>query len=155
MEDAEAEYGMPFWDVIKGFAADGYGVKATAEILGYGSSSNLRRMMQRHGVEINFRRGQETITAIEARAERKGKPATEAQLKATRIASAANPCYIYLEYKGIKDTIAGHAKRVGLSVSTARKRYERNKDPAYVFSLGKHYKLNASGKGWHEHALRF
>jgi len=53
IEQVEAEYGEPFWEVVRGYAADGYGCDTTAGILGYSSPSSFRRLIKRHGVVID------------------------------------------------------------------------------------------------------
>lgn len=52
--EVEAEYGEPFWDVVRGFAADNYGCNTTARILGYAASKSLRSLIKSHGVQIDF-----------------------------------------------------------------------------------------------------
>ena len=42
----EAEYGEPFVDVLKGFAAMGYGIDTTARILEY-DTAGFRRLLKR------------------------------------------------------------------------------------------------------------
>ncbi|QNJ57431.1 CRISPR repeat binding protein [Pseudomonas phage Dolphis] len=52
MREVEAEFGEPFWDVVRGFAADGYACDTTARILGYQSPRQFRSLIKRHQVEI-------------------------------------------------------------------------------------------------------
>lgn len=54
IKQVEAEYGEPFWEVVRGYAADGYGCDTTAGILGYSSPSSFRKLIKRHGVTINW-----------------------------------------------------------------------------------------------------
>ena len=54
IEQVEQEYGEPFWEVVRGYAADGYGCDTTAGILGYSSPSSFRRLIKRHGVVIDW-----------------------------------------------------------------------------------------------------
>lgn len=54
IKQVEAEYGEPFWEVVRGYAADGYGCDTTAGILGYSSPSSFRRLIKRHGVTIDW-----------------------------------------------------------------------------------------------------
>lgn len=46
--EVEAEYGEPFWDVVRGFAADNYGCDTTARILGYKKPNSFRELIARH-----------------------------------------------------------------------------------------------------------
>jgi len=146
MRQVESEFGERFWDVVRGFATDGHSVQSTAELLGYSSGSAFRRLIKRHGITIEFADAQSSVFQVEARIARRGK-CSEAQKAATERASAANPTYKRIAYGGEIDTLAGHARRLGVSVSTARKRYLVNPDPAYVFSTGSHVGV-PKGKGW-------
>lgn len=148
VKEIEHEFGEPFWNVVRGFAADGHSVHATAGLLGYSSDTPFRRMIKRHGVTIEFASAQESVFQIESRADRRGK-CTPGQRKATEAASLANPGYRRVELFGITDTLTGHAKRIGLSRSTMYKRYARRPDDLeYVFSTTKQYVAMPTGKGW-------
>lgn len=146
--EVEAEYGQPFWEVVRGYADDGYSIHATADILGYASDTPFRRLIQRHGVDIKFASAQESLFQVEARQARKGR-CSDAQLKACQIASSKNPNYIYLEYQSVRDTLPGHCRRLGMSVSTARKRYRVNPSPDYVFAK-RSYVSAPNGLGWRD-----
>lgn len=117
------EFGEPFWDVVKGFADMGYSRTQTANILDYGQSSFIR-LLDRHGKRHWFRQGQESITAIEAREARKGR-ATQAQIAAAKVASANNPVYYRIQIDGRTDTLAGHARAMGIPVRTVYNRINR------------------------------
>lgn len=52
-----AEYGEPFWEVVRGYADDGHSVYGTATLLEY-SPPAFRRLVLRHGVSDWFARGQ-------------------------------------------------------------------------------------------------
>lgn len=146
-KQVEQEYGEPFWDVVRGFAADGHSVHSTAELLGYASDTPFRRLIARHGVDIKFASAQESVFQVEARIDRRGK-CTPKQKMATNTASLANPAYKRVELFGITDTLAGHAKRIGLSRSTMYKRYARRPhDLEYVFSVKAHYVAPPKGMG--------
>jgi hypothetical protein len=149
VKEVEEEYGEPFWDVVRGYAADGHSINATALMLGYAASNPLYRLIQRHGVDIEFASAQESIFQKEARLARRGK-CSEAQRKSCEKMSASNDAYIYIEYQGVRDTLAGHIRRTGISASTARKRYARNKDPDYVFSSRSHYVPPPKKQGWQD-----
>ena len=146
MRQVESEFGEPFWSVVEGFARDGHSVNATAELLGYASVSAFARLIKRHGITIEFADAQSSVFQVDARIARRGK-CSQAQKAATERASAANPTYKRITYAGETDTLAGHARRLGVSISTARKRYLVNPDPAYVFSTGSHVSV-PKGKGW-------
>lgn len=146
IDEVESEYGQPFWEVVQGYADDGYSIHATADILGYASDTPFRRLIKRHGVDIKFASAQESLFQIEAREARRGK-CTDAQREACKAASAQNPVYIFLDYQGVRDTLTGHCKRIGLSVSTARKRYRVNPCPEYVFAR-KSYVKTPVAMGW-------
>lgn len=146
MRQVESEFGERFWDVVRGFSTDGHSVQSTAELLGYSSGSAFRRLIKRHGITIEFADAQSSVFQVEARIARRGK-CSQAQKAATERASAANPTYKRIAYGGEIDTLAGHARRLGVSISTVRKRYLVNPDPAYVFSTGSHVSV-PKGKGW-------
>lgn len=147
IQETEEEYGLPFWEVVRGFAEDGHSAHATALLLGYSSDTPFRRLIKRHGVTVEFAGAQESVFQAEARESRRGRT-TPALLAACKIASAHNPVYKRIDYAGQVDTLAGHAKRHGVSVSTARKRYLRNPDPEYVFSRKCYRKEPPKGMGW-------
>lgn len=135
----EAEFGEPFWDVVKGFADDGYSAGATGGILGYHPAA-FRRLVARHGKSHWFPYGQACIMAKDARESRKGKT-TPAMIDACKKASQSNPCYMSITHNGFTGTLADHARRAGIPVKTARNRYLRRKgDWAYVFSKTTHVK---------------
>lgn len=52
--EVEAEYGEPFWDVVRGFAADNYGCDTTARILGYLKPNSFRELIARHKIKIDW-----------------------------------------------------------------------------------------------------
>ena len=148
------EFGLPFWDVVKGFADDGLSVKATGDVLGY-SHGAFRRLMERHGKKHWFKVGHDSLVPKQEKAERRGQ-CSPALREALRAARAANPCYIRIEYRGVTDTLAGHARRLGLSRRTVYKRNKRRPgDWAYVFADGKHIVLPSRKSGWHQNTFRF
>ncbi len=146
IREVEEEYGEPFWDVVAGYAADGHSIHSTADMLGYASDTPFRRLITRHGITIKFASAQESVFQKEARLNRRGNcsPSLTAALKK---ASAANPTYIQINHNGVTDTLAGHSRRLGMSLSTIRKRYAVNKDPEHVFFKGSHVAVPV-GKGW-------
>jgi len=154
VNEVEQEYGESFWDVVRGFAADGHSIHATAGLLGYSSDTPFRRMIKRHGVQIEFASAQESVFQAEARIDRRGR-CTPSQRMATQAASLANPSYKRVELRGITDTLSGHAKRIGLSRSTMYKRWARRPDDLeYVFSVSAHYVAPPKGMGMQSRELR-
>ena len=54
IDQTEEEFGEPFWDVVRGFAADNYACDTTAKILGYAQPNSFRRLIKSHGVKIDW-----------------------------------------------------------------------------------------------------
>lgn len=133
----ETEWDQPFWDVVAGFAKDGESIQATAGILGY-SSSAFRRLVQRHKHDVWFTRGQDTAGAKAARKSRRGK-VTPGMRRALDAASASNPTYLKVTVEGVTDTLAGHARRRGLSVRTVYNRTYRGLPIEQALSISKLY----------------
>ena len=50
----EEEFGEPFIDVVRGFAADNYACATTARILGYKHPKGLQTYLERRGVKIDW-----------------------------------------------------------------------------------------------------
>lgn len=92
VKEVEQEYGEPFWDVVRGFAADNYGCDTTARILGYSSPAGLRELIARHGVKIDWpKHGSCNIQKERGTYDRKR---VEAAVK-TRLANSKTPAYFY------------------------------------------------------------
>lgn len=128
IDAAESEYGMPFKDILQAFANDGESMTATAHILGYGGHHALIRIARKLG--IAFPKGTQSVGAMSAR---KAAKSTPARLAAIRLASAANPSYKRIELDGIVDTVAGHARRVGIPYRTALCRLRAGRTPEEAF----------------------
>lgn len=141
IEQAEREFGAPFKDILQGFANDGESVHSTAFILGYSSTTALRRHVKRLGIE--FVKGSKSIGSIAAKKE---SGSTPARLKALKKASESNPTYIRITVDGICDTMAGHARRLGLSVKTVYNRMYSGKTPEQALYTGSYVKQPASNK---------
>lgn len=133
-----AEWGEPFWDVVKGFADQGESIPGTAGILGYNVQA-FRRLVHRYGNAHWFKAGQDSVGAIAARESRKGKPASGAMIAALEKASSVNPTYRRVDLDGITDTLAGHARRRGVSVRTVYKRLKRGLPLDEAFTKSKLY----------------
>lgn len=52
--EVEQEYGQPFWDVVRAYAADGNSMQMTAKILGYTNGSSLWYLINHHKIDIEF-----------------------------------------------------------------------------------------------------
>lgn len=52
--EVEAEYGEPFWDVVRGFAQDGYALNTVSKIIGYADGMGLRYQLKKHGIKIDW-----------------------------------------------------------------------------------------------------
>lgn len=146
--EIEEEFGEPFKDVVLGFANDGYSVNATANILGCNPSS-FRRLIERKGWKDNFPYGQ---TSVMANAARREKRMTPGAIEALRRARESNPNYFRIEFMGVLDTLAGHARRHGIPVPTARHRNRRRpEDWDYVFSKKSHiYRPDIPEHPWND-----
>jgi len=132
------EHGMSFESVVRMYARDGHSINDTAGILGRNPGS-FRKLCQRQGWVGLFRVGQDSVAARQAFVDKRGRctPGLEAAMEAAR---AANPTYHSIEWGGTTDTVAGHCRRLGLSISTVRKRLDRRPgDYAYAFADKKHY----------------
>lgn len=132
----EAEYDLPFWDVVQGYAQDGYSVTATAALLDYASASAFSRLITRHGKGGLFPNGHTSLLAVEAR---KHKQVTARLRAALTKASSANPCYVRVEYRGQHGTLADHSRRLGIPVKTVYNRHQRRPGEwDYIFSKRSH-----------------
>lgn len=138
VSDVEQEFGEPFWSVVEGFARDGYSKTATAMILGYNTSSCFLRKLERYRPDIEFVKGPDSVCFKEARKDQKGK-FTDGMRSALKRNLDARTDVIRIEYKGVTDLISGHAKRAGISYTTAYFRYKNKpEDLDYVFFSGKY-----------------
>lgn len=103
--EVEAEYGQPFWDVVRGFAADGYGCDTTAGILGYSSPSSFRKLIKRHGVTIDWpKHGSCNV-------QRERGPLSAERIEKIRRAKLSNPTGIAARYEARHGTPAVTAIR--------------------------------------------
>ena len=60
IQRAEAEFGEPFEEIIRGFAAMGYSRQDTSHALGWRDHTAVQRWMDRNGVSIEFLPGHHT-----------------------------------------------------------------------------------------------
>jgi len=141
-QEIAKEHGMPFKETIKGYADMGYSMTMTAKIVGFSVSSFIRLCDARDWRHW-FKTAHDCLGHKEGYEYRKGQ-FTEAQRKSLIKARKINPRYITLEYRGITDTFAGHAKRYNINLKTAyNRRYKCNKelnqkDLDYIFNPKKH-----------------
>lgn len=54
VKEVEAEFGQPFIEVVRGFAADNYSCSSTAYILGYKHQTALRYYLRRHNLHVDW-----------------------------------------------------------------------------------------------------
>lgn len=121
--DVESEYGMPFWEIVKGFANDGESIHATGKLLGYKSGA-FHRLVIRHNKTHLFKHW--TKTNGYKSAQQSKTPAKIASIKTMqKTAHAMNPNYKWVIVDDVRDTIAGHAKRCGVSRFTVYQRLRR------------------------------
>lgn len=69
MKAAESEFGMPFWDIVRGFASDGYASGTTARILGFSGQDQFRRLQQAYGQKIPWPKHGQDLTSKSPRGE--------------------------------------------------------------------------------------
>lgn len=146
------EFDLPFWEVVKGFADEGRTIYDTARILEY-SHPAFSRLVKRHGLDHWFAKGKAGVRFSESARERRGQ-CSPALLSAVLNAGKHNPTYYQIKYQGATDTMAGHCRRLGLSLHTARNRNTRRPgDWDYVFAKGRHY-VPVTG-GWKDQEFQF
>jgi hypothetical protein len=133
------EHGMSFPAVVRLYAEAGHSIHDTALILERDPAA-FRRLCQRQGWESLFKRGEDSVASKQARADRRG-VCTDGLRSACKAASDANPVYQWVTLDGVTDTLAGHARRLGLAYSTVVKRNKRRPgDWSYVFAQRSHVK---------------
>lgn len=138
-QEIAKEYGMSFESVVRSYAADGHSMTYTAKLLDRSYPAFIR-LCRRHGWDKLFVSGQQSVACKEARAERVG-VCTERQREGLKRAMANNPRYVWVEYQGITDTVHGHARRLGLPITTVRNRLAAYPgDYDHAFSLVSHRK---------------
>lgn len=54
MRRVESEFGQRFWDVVRGFASDGYASGTTAKALGFSGQDQFRRLQNAYGISIQW-----------------------------------------------------------------------------------------------------
>lgn len=124
VSSVEAEYGLPFWDVVKQYADDGESINATAYILGYQSATHFYQMVKRNGLQHWFKKDRESNGWIASMAgNKRGKPTEAGRINAGKATKALHA----VEAFGIMDSLKGHSIRHGMAPTTVRWRIQRNK----------------------------
>lgn len=133
------EYGMSFISVVKMFADHGHSMTETAQIIERDATA-FRRLCTRHGWNEWFSTGRDCIAVKTYNESRKG-VCTDKLRKICMKMVESNPRYIRIERDGITDTLTGHARRLGISVTTMRsRRAVRPTDYDYILSTMSHRK---------------
>jgi hypothetical protein len=117
-QQVEQDYGQPFWDVVKAFADDGESINATALMLGYAQPPAFHRLVAAHGVQHWFNPATQTNSYKAAKAYKEVTPARMEQLQSLKEQHK-------FEFRGVIDTRAGHARRMGLSPNTVATRLRK------------------------------
>ena len=115
-KEIEAEFGEPFWDVVRGFADDGYTIGRTGIILGYSGASSFRRLVIRHGKQHWFANGK----PIPSDSPRKWQPHL---LKGSKAVKEKHSYWM----GGVWGSTADHAKRLGVNHKTVQDRMRQRK----------------------------
>lgn len=123
----EAEFDLPFWEVIAGFARDGESVRGAALIVGYSNPEGLRTLIERHDMGHLFHAKAHNSNGWQSAM--KGKPKTPAQIAASKANIAAvnarrNKLREF-EFDGFTGTLKAHAENRGLVYNTVRARLDR------------------------------
>lgn len=101
----EAEFGEPFWDVVRGLAEQGCSRREAAAVLGYCSDVSFRRLLSRHPEQV-IPWPPRNSSALFREA---------GKARAAKALAARNRNQRTLSYDGILDSLAGHARRAGLN----------------------------------------
>lgn len=123
----EAEFDLPFWEVIAGFARDGESVRGTALIVGYRSAEGLRSLIERHNMGNLFHaKGHDSNGWRSAKIGKAKTPAQSAASRANIAAVNARRSKLReFEFGGFTGTLKAHAEARGLVYNTVRARLGR------------------------------
>mgnify|MGYP001120848885 CR=1 FL=1 len=128
------EAGCSFEQLVRRYAEAGHSISETAHLLEY-TRSAFFRLCDRHGWRGWFRHGTDSVGAQRGRHLRAG--VDTPALRAAR----ARRGYPTVEYRGVRDTWAGHARRLGIPAKTMyRRKYARPGDLEYIFYTGRHWR---------------
>lgn len=116
--EVEAEHGLPFWEVVKGYADDGESKAATASILGY-SETAFRNLVSRYGFQRWFPAPGQSNASRAANKGRSwaGTPAQRAAFARGR-QHAGDRLAVLVELNGVTASVKEHALRQGLKPAT-------------------------------------
>lgn len=116
----EAEHGAKMLDILLGYASDGEALTSAAQIIGM-NPKTLRRLIKREGWDIPFAKFAD-CNAVKYREPRRDK---SFWVRAYPVC----PQYKWITVDGVRDTIAGHCRRVGISKRTVYNRIARGITP--------------------------
>lgn len=124
IQEVERDTGQPFEEIVKLYAKElQVTMHEAALLLGYSSHSAFIRLCRKRGWDKWFA----------------GNKPRKAERVYSRKHSMGSPSAIYLELDGITDTLAGHARRLGIPKDTVYGRQARRPgDFEYVFRKVKH-----------------
>ena len=124
INEVERDSGQPFEEIVRLHAKEMQVTMHEASVLlGYASHSAFIRLCRKRGWDKWFA----------------GNKPRKAERVYSRKHSMGSPSAIYLELDGITDTLAGHARRLGIPINTVYGRQARRPgDWSYVFCKVKH-----------------
>ncbi len=124
IQEVERDTGQPFEEIVNLYAKElQVTMHEAALLLGYSSHSAFIRLCRKRGWDKWFA----------------GNKPRKAERVYSRKHSMGSPSAIYLELDGITDTLAGHARRLGIPKDTVYGRQARRPgDFEYVFRKVKH-----------------
>lgn len=128
------EAGKSFESVVRDYAKQGYSMTGAARMMGY-DPGGFRKLCDRYGWREWFQTGAYTRLDLERHEAQRGKFTPNLQRAIERRK------WPTVEYQGIRDTYAGHARRLGLKLRTVyNRKYKRPGDLGYIFSTRSHVK---------------
>ncbi|MFA5387887.1 MAG: hypothetical protein WC322_05920 [Candidatus Paceibacterota bacterium] len=136
MREVEAETGELFEKTVRRYAEQGMTMTSASLILGYRGHGPFIRLCKKHGWTQWFENSKPQEYFREFPKEHHMGPP---------------PASIYVEHDGITDTLAGHARRLGLSRYTVyHRRKKKPEDWHYIFYTRKHvtYFKRVKPYGW-------
>lgn len=135
----EAEYGMSFWSVVKGFADDNESIRSTASIIGY-SRNGLLELIKRHKMRHLFKGTGHQSNTSRAYYDRvkTSKTMSEKELIASRSnlkkAQRLRKNQVAFVFNGISDSMRGHSLRCGIPIGTSYQRLCAGYSPEIAFN---------------------
>jgi len=132
--EVEQEYGEPFWKVVAGYAADGESAHSVAQILGYSGHAAFTRMCTRHNMRHLFPELRQSNGAKD-----RNRALTTAQLDALKAINARQHQARAVTVGGVTDTLSGHCRRHGFSLSTITSRIKAGLTLEQALKAPKYY----------------